>query len=182
MTHPRVDLAYLFWGLSLVGVAGLHRIYLRRHLSGILYLATFGLLGVGTVLDGMHMRRLVRRARLEAQLEALMEREELQLERPASVVATTPMTSSLRDRLSRVVNSRQHIQRIIISLAREGHGVITVTALAEAAQTTMERAQSHLDRLVVRGLAGATPTIEGALIYHLPDLLDDTGRRRLEGF
>ena len=47
----RLDLSYLLWCLSLVGICGVQRIYNRRPLSGVLYLLSFGLLGIGTVVD-----------------------------------------------------------------------------------------------------------------------------------
>lgn len=69
---PRQGLAYLFWGLSLVGIAGLHRVYLRRPVTGIIYLATFGLLGVGTLLDALRMGELVRQSRIDILVDHIL--------------------------------------------------------------------------------------------------------------
>jgi len=50
---PRRDLltAYLWTALSFVGICGLQHLYLGRPRRALLWLLTFGLLGVGTVLD-----------------------------------------------------------------------------------------------------------------------------------
>ena len=50
------------WCLSLVGICGVQRIYNRRPLSGVLYLLSFGLLGIGTVVDLFLIPSLVRHA------------------------------------------------------------------------------------------------------------------------
>lgn len=43
--------AYLLWLLSAIGVCGAHRFYLGKPLSGIVYLFTFGLFGMGQLID-----------------------------------------------------------------------------------------------------------------------------------
>lgn len=43
--------AYLLWGLCVFGVCGIHRFYLGRVGTGLLYLFTFGLFGFGQVID-----------------------------------------------------------------------------------------------------------------------------------
>ena len=58
----RLDLSYLLWCLSLVGICGVQRIYNRRPLCGVLYLLSFGLLGIGTVVDLFLIPSLVRHA------------------------------------------------------------------------------------------------------------------------
>ena len=49
--HPTPGIAYLLWCLCLVGFCGIHRFYLGRPLTGLLWLFTGGLLFVGQVID-----------------------------------------------------------------------------------------------------------------------------------
>ena len=43
--------AYILWLLCFVGLAGIHRIYAGKVGTGILWLVTFGLFGIGQLID-----------------------------------------------------------------------------------------------------------------------------------
>ncbi|NJK47836.1 TM2 domain-containing protein [Candidatus Gracilibacteria bacterium] len=46
-----VGLAYLLWGLGCFGICGIHRFYLGKPVSGLIWLFTFGLFGFGQFID-----------------------------------------------------------------------------------------------------------------------------------
>jgi TM2 domain-containing membrane protein YozV len=52
--------AYLLWLGGFVGLAGLHRIYLGRTFSGVLWLLTGGFCFVGQLADLIFMPRMVK--------------------------------------------------------------------------------------------------------------------------
>ncbi len=54
-----VALAYLLWLPCLVGVSGLHRFYTGRWISGLVWLFTGGLCGIGQVIDLVFIPRMV---------------------------------------------------------------------------------------------------------------------------
>ncbi len=54
-----LGVAYGLWALCLVGAAGVHRFYAARYLTGVLWLVTWGLLGIGLLYDLLVMPRLV---------------------------------------------------------------------------------------------------------------------------
>lgn len=56
----RLGSAYVLWILGLFGICGLHRFYLRRWRTGLLWLLTFGLLGIGQLLDLIWIPGMVR--------------------------------------------------------------------------------------------------------------------------
>lgn len=58
-TKKDIGWAYLFWIAGWFGIAGLHRIYMGRIGSGILWMVTGGLCGIGTVVDAFMMPQLV---------------------------------------------------------------------------------------------------------------------------
>jgi TM2 domain-containing membrane protein YozV len=64
-----VALSYLFWCTCFVGVCGLQRFYNRKPASGVLWLLTFGLCGVGQLLDLLLVPGMVRQANQALLLE-----------------------------------------------------------------------------------------------------------------
>ncbi len=52
-------LAYVLWCGAFFGFAGLHRIYMGRVASGIIWLVTFGFCGVGQLIDLLMMPRMI---------------------------------------------------------------------------------------------------------------------------
>lgn len=53
--------AFAFWLACLVGVCGLHRLYMGRYVTGVIWLLTFGLLGIGQFIDLFLINGMVRR-------------------------------------------------------------------------------------------------------------------------
>lgn len=60
----REGLGFALWALWIAGLAGIHRIYLGKYGTGILYLLTFGLFGIGQIVDLFRMKTLVRDANI----------------------------------------------------------------------------------------------------------------------
>ncbi len=54
-----VGWAYLLWLSWLVGIAGVHRLYTGRYISGLIWLFTGGLCGIGQVIDLLFIPRMV---------------------------------------------------------------------------------------------------------------------------
>jgi len=123
-----LGLSYALAALGLLTpVAGLHRFYLGKPLSGILYLVTWGLLGVGTVVDLIRLDgmvediNLLETARGGAPGGARLlpsESEEQRILRAAQKhdAALTVATASLETGIP-----LDKTQRMLSRLAREGH-------------------------------------------------------------
>lgn len=60
--------AYLTWALCFVGFCGLHRFYLGRPWTGLLWLLTFGLLGIGQIVDLVLIPGMLREDKTERRL------------------------------------------------------------------------------------------------------------------
>lgn len=67
-THEEklASIAYLLWGLGFVGICGLHRMYLGQYQLGTAMLFTFGLCGVGQLVDVAVINQAVQEANLKA--------------------------------------------------------------------------------------------------------------------
>jgi hypothetical protein len=61
-------IAYVLWLLGGFGVLGLHRFYLGRWVSGLVWLFTGGLLGIGAIIDLFLIPGMVRIENLSQQL------------------------------------------------------------------------------------------------------------------
>ena len=55
-------IAFLLWLTCLFGVCGMHRFYMGRYGTGVLWLLTFGLLGIGQFIDLFLINGMVRKA------------------------------------------------------------------------------------------------------------------------
>lgn len=55
----QILVGYLLMGAAFFGIFGLHRFYTGRWLSGIIWLATGGLCGVGQIIDIFFLPRMV---------------------------------------------------------------------------------------------------------------------------
>lgn len=56
----KTSVGYALWCLFFVGLGGVHRIYLGKYGTGILWLLTAGLFGIGQFIDLFRMSQLVR--------------------------------------------------------------------------------------------------------------------------
>jgi len=66
-----VRTAYILWLLSGFGWLGLHRIYLEKHRTCLIWTLTFGLFGLGALIDLLTLPRLVQRYNIIQQRRAL---------------------------------------------------------------------------------------------------------------
>ena len=65
-----VPVSYGLWCLALIGLCGMHRLYNRKPLSGLLWLLTFGLCGLGQLVDLVLIPRMVKETPRRALPEA----------------------------------------------------------------------------------------------------------------
>lgn len=115
-------LSYLLWCLCLVGVCGLQRFYNRKPLSGLLWLFSFGLCGLGQLLDLLLLPTLVQQANQALQQEVgldglAIERQLLALARRSGARGFTLNDAVLELQLPPGVDStvvRAEIQRLLI--------------------------------------------------------------------
>jgi TM2 domain-containing membrane protein YozV len=63
--------AFVLWLCCLIGICGLHRIYLGRFWTGILWIFTFGLLGIGQLIDLFLLPSMIRQENLERRLDLM---------------------------------------------------------------------------------------------------------------
>jgi hypothetical protein len=133
--------AYLLAILGfLTPAAGVHRFYLGRPISGLLFLLTWGFFGLGTLIDLFLIPRMVE--------EENGRQFFLDAARPMHALPPPP-------------SAEQQILRI----AKEHEGAVTVELVALHSGMSLARAKSELERLRKEGFCSIDVSTEGAKLY-----------------
>ena len=165
-----VRLAYLLWVPSLFGISGLHRLYLGKIGTGILFLLTGGLLGMGTIYDALTLPSQVREASLRSGYR--------------DAIAPIHVTVS-RDPLGLGPNATakpRSVEQTILHCAKANGGVVTPTDVALAANISLDEAKTVLERLSDKGFAELRVRKSGLIVYVIPDLADEYTQTGFEDF
>jgi len=151
----REGLGYALWALWIAGLGGIHRIYLGKYGTGILYLLTFGLFGIGQIVDLFRMKSLVRDANIRD-----------------GYLPHPRMASLLAESVQRppVAPEKPLRQRLLESAIGRG-GAISVTQGVADTGATFEEVEAELIDLVGTGyvdIDNAPGT--GVVIYRFTEL------------
>lgn len=143
----QVWIAYLLWLVGGLGCLGLHRFYMRKIPTGILWVLTGGLGFLGSVYDFLTMTRQVE--------EANRGRFSLAGEpRPVEVT---------------VKREKEPLERVILRSAQEHGGRVSAVQVAASSDWTVDQAQKHLDDMVRRRLCELRILKSGAMVYHFAE-------------
>ena len=151
-------LAYLLWAVGGFGTLGVHRFYLRKHGTGLLWLLTGGVFGLGAIVDLFRMPTMVRDAEIEQDDRELL-RE-----------AAAPIAESL--------------EQAILRVARADGGLVSPAQVATSGPWTLDDSRAFLDEMVRKGHAEQRATRSGSppLVYVIPEFLTDASRHQIEDF
>ena len=170
-------LAYLLWFVGGFGVLGFHRFYLGKFGTGILYLVTGGLVGVGCIYDFFTMPMQVRNANLETRY-----RQALEYGTPRDVRAEgIPRASNRSTNRIREIGS-DSIERVILKTAKKNSGLATPAEVALEGNIPLDEAKKHLEQLVSKGFAEMRVSKSGNLVYTFSDFTTDDVENSLEDF
>ncbi|MDR2096818.1 MAG: TM2 domain-containing protein [Treponema sp.] len=161
-----VTLAYLLWFLSGFGALGLHRFYLGKYRSGILWLCTGGLFIVGSIYDFFTLGGQVRDANLKVELAELRARK-------PSVQWRNVTNEGRRE-------PKDSIERSILKVAKEKKGVITPAEVALSSNISIDEAKKELDTMLSKGYVEMRVRKSGTIVYTIPEMMD--GDSELEDF
>ena len=131
---------------------------------------TGGLGMFGSIYDFLTLPGQVREANLR---NALFDRQY------SRTNPTTGQTAGWRyadDAQHRVMNEKKHgkerPERVILKLAKENNGILSVSDVALGADIPIEEAKKCLDTLVSKGFAELRVRKSGTLAYVIPDMAD----------
>ena len=168
-------IAYLLWFLSGCGALGFHRFYLGKIPTGILWMCTGGLFAIGSIYDLFTLPGQV----LEANMRKALYDQMFRQSRPESAIPRDRGQENWRyanDAQFRVMGGngreKEPPERVILKLARENKGILTVSDVALSADIPMDEAKNILDALVSRGFAELRVRKSGSMVYVIPDMTD----------
>ncbi len=152
-------LGYGLWALFFLGLAGVHRIYLGKYGTGIIWILTFGLFGIGQFIDLFRMRSLV--------MDANIREGYLPHPRYARQLASAEPRGGKRE---------PTLTQQLLRAARANGGTLTVTQGVAETGLTFKEVEEELTEMLVSGYidVGNEPTT-GVVIYLFPGLLTGSG-------
>lgn len=166
----RTSVGYALWCLFIVGLGGVHRIYLGKYGTGILWLLTWGLLGIGQFIDLFRMRALVRDANVRDGY--------LPHPRFAEALASgrrhgnRPSEGSRADAaIPSPASRREQKMRHLLEAAEERGGAISVTEGVSATGMSFEEVEELLTDMLSSGYVDVDNHPDtGVVLYRFTEL------------
>jgi hypothetical protein len=147
-----VVVAYALWFISGFGALGLHRFYLGKKGTGILWLLTGGLGMVGGIYDGLTMTRQVEEANLREEVRA-----QIALGRAGQY---SPYAQAPR---------REDPEKTILRVAKKNGGFVTPGEVALEGELSVDDSRKLLEKMAARGNAEMRVRSSGVVVYFFPE-------------
>jgi len=147
--------AFGLWCVCLFGLAGIHRFYLRKPVTGVIWLLTFGLLGIGQFVDLLRLRDMVEDENIlaEGHRHKALGRAETRALPPA------------------VNDPAPDLRQSLLKAAAARGGAISVTQGVLATGKSFEEVEEALDAMAKKGYADIdNDPKSGVVIYKFGDL------------
>ncbi|WP_419161978.1 NINE protein [Candidatus Palauibacter sp.] len=147
------------WCCALFGACGIHRFYLGMYGTGILWLLTLGLFGVGQFLDLFRMKGLVQTANIR----------DGYLPHPRRAHRLQGPSDPPRAR--RKLTPAENTQQVLLKAAQANGGALTVTQGVLASGLSFDEVEESLREMVVRGHVDVDNVADsGVIVYRFPGL------------
>ena len=153
----KLSIAYFLWLISGFGALGFHRFYLGRFGTGLLWLFTGGLAGIGGLFDLFYIPTMVREENLRQGYR--------------NVLYSDPDFYISERRVD--PGAKESLEKVILRTAKKNRGVATPGEVALEGDIPIEEAKSALEKLVSGGYADIRVRKSGAIVYVFTEFLED---------
>jgi TM2 domain-containing membrane protein YozV len=149
-----VGVAYLLWLISGFGCLGFHRFYLGKVGTGILWIMTGGLFGIGCIYDAVTLGKQVRHANIEAQV-----RDQIAYE---SARGLPPYGGG-------AAPQPEKPEKTILRVARKNGGFVSPGEVALDGDISVDQAKKILEKMAASGNAEMRVRSSGVVVYFFPE-------------
>lgn len=154
-----VGVAYLLWLVSGFGALGFHRFYLGKFGTGLLWLFTGGLMGLGCVYDAVTLPRQVQEANIGARVRA-----EMNYRLGQGYGAFGPAAAAPKP---------EDPEKTVLRVARDKGGFVTPGEAALEGDMSVDQARKLLEKMAASGNAEMRIRSSGVVVYFFPEFAPD---------
>ncbi len=154
-----VGVAYLLWLVSGFGALGFHRFYLGKVGTGLLWLFTGGLAGLGCIYDVITLPRQVHEANIGARVRA-----EIANEGSRGLYGYGGGEGATRS---------ENPEKTVLRVARKNGGFVTPGEAALEGDFTVDQARKLLEKMAASGNAEMRVRTSGVVVYYFPEFARD---------
>jgi hypothetical protein len=155
-----VGIAYFLWLISGCGVLGLQRFYLGKIGTGILWMCSGGLCGIGAIYDAVTLPRQVQEANVRYEVEARV-RGELGYAPAYSHSYAAPQPKP------------EDPEKTVLRVARKNSGFVTPGEAALEGDMSVDEARKLLEKMASKGNAEMRVRSSGVVVYFFPEFARD---------
>ena len=160
--HSSSSTAFLLWFACLLGLCGVHRFYLGRTGTGLLYLFTFGLFGVGQIVDLARLRKMVQDDNLRRDaFRALAEKRALAAAPHLRLMPATPAASA-----GESVDAEESLRMKLLSAAANRNGRLSVTEGVMVTGRPFAVVEAELDAMAKSGYVGIENDADTGIVVY----------------
>jgi hypothetical protein len=153
----KLSIAYFLWFISGFGALGFHRFYLGRFGTGLLWLFTGGLAGIGSLFDLFYIPTMVRDENLKLGYRNVLSSD------PDFIISERRVDPG----------PRESLEKIILRTAKKNKGVATPGEVALEGDIPIDEARKALEKLVTEGYAEMRIRKSGTIVYVFLEFLED---------